>query len=80
MPGVPSRRGMDGYKRLAAAVIHRTILDARAGDAGAEKWLRGPMLPFSTVLDVDPEKLHTRLDQLLEAESLQHFAFGKEVK
>ena len=80
MPGVPSRRGMDGYKRLAAAVIRRNILDAQAGDAGAENWLRGPMLPWSEVLDMDPKKLHSKLDALLKAESLHHFAFGKEVE
>ena len=77
MPGLPSRRDMDGYKRLAAAVIRRSILDAQAGDAKAESWLRGLMLPWSEVLEIDPKKIHVRLERLLKPGSLQQLTHLK---
>ena len=77
MPGLPSRRDMDGYKRLSAAVIRRSILDAQDGDAKAESWLRGLMLPWSEELEIDPKKLHVRLEHLLKPGSLQQLTHLK---
>ena len=63
----------DPYKRLAAAVIRRAVLDARGQvhppikrgsfraermQREAQKFLQGSMLPWSEMLDIDSEKLH----------------------
>ena len=68
----------DPWKRLAAAVIYRAVLDAtghmhppiKRGSLRAErmqreaqKFLQGSMLPWSEMLDIDSEKLHKRLHQ-----------------
>ena len=81
MPGrhtsLPSRVFMDGYKRLSAAVIRRSVVDALDGNLEAVQWLRGAMMPWSEVSGMDVDKIHARLDELLKAESLQQFLDSK---
>ena len=71
MPGMVSRAHMDGYKRLAASVIRRAIVDARAGDSKAESWLMGPMLPFSEMLDFDLERAHNKISDIISSEEVE---------
>jgi len=71
MPGIAKRAHLDGYKRLAAAVIRRAIVDARAGDGDAESWLMGPMLPFGEMLDFDLERVHVKMLGILSSEDLK---------
>ena len=71
MPGMVSRAHMDGYKRLAASVIRRAIVDARAGDSKAESWLMGPMLPFSEMLDFDLERVHNKISDIISSEEVE---------
>tara|TARA_R100000306_G_C4256278_1_gene82975 strand:- start:218 stop:472 length:255 start_codon:yes stop_codon:yes gene_type:complete len=66
-----SRAHMDGYKRLAASVIRRAIVDARAGDSKAESWLMGPMLPFGEVLDFDLERIHNKISDIISSEDVE---------
>ena len=68
MPGKVSRAHMNGYKRLASAVIRRAVVDARAGDDEAESWLMGPMLPFSEALDFDLERAHNKISDIISSE------------
>jgi len=62
---------MDGYKRLAASVIRRAIVDARAGDSEAESWLMGPMLPFGEMLDFDLERVHNKISDIISSEDVE---------
>jgi len=71
MPGMVSRVHMDGYKRLAASVIRRAIVDARAGDSEAESWLMGPMLPFGEMLDFDLERVHNKISDIISSEDVE---------
>ena len=71
MPGMVSRAHMDGYKRLASAVIRRAVVDARAGDSKAENWLMGPMLPFSEMLDFDLERVHNKISDIISSEDVE---------
>ena len=71
MPGMVSRAHMDGYKRLAASVIRRAIVDARAGDSEAESWLMGPMLPFGEMLDFDLERVHNKISDIISSEDVE---------
>ena len=71
MPGKVSRVHMNGYKRLASAVIRRAVVDARAGDDEAESWLMGPMLPFSEALDFDLERAHNKISDIISSEEVE---------
>jgi hypothetical protein len=71
MPGKVSRAHMNGYKRLASAVIRRAVVDARAGDDEAESWLMGPMLPFSEALDFDLERAHNKISDIISSEEVE---------
>mgnify|MGYP006408607735 FL=1 len=66
------RANYNPYKRLAAAVIHRAILDAKGqvppayGNGKyiventikeAQRFLKGGMRPWSEILDLDDEKM-----------------------
>ena len=71
MPGIQSRRHMNGERRLAASVIRRAIIDARRGDEAAGDWLMGPMRPWSEILNFDLERIHNIMPDILSRKNIR---------
>jgi len=80
--GYSGSKGSDPLKNLAAAVVQTAYRDAvgpsvwpktakklnqaRRKQREARRWLRGSMMPWSELLDLDFDELRERIEGLLE--------------